>query len=225
MTKFQRIGFRLVLIIITGLFPQDCDGAVRECNKGNLRLPCCEENDATMEEDTTGGSEVVEAVLEKLNCLRVFSCDHMLMQRIAYVESEYGEIDGCSGGIWCLEEDAFNILSDHQDKLQDVTELIYDRSGISFFDDVTSYNESLNTPFYSGLAARLYLHYLEKSNVKVPLNGTIEMQAEFWIEHYHNRTAATNEAFINKADSIGSYIYIYKNHSLSATSVPNVVTT
>ena len=206
MAKFQRIGFGLVLII--GLFSQDCDGAVRDCYKGNLRLPCCEENDATMEEDTTGGINVVEAVIEKLNCLKAFSCDHMLMQRIAFVESEYGEIDDCSGGIWCLGENAFETLSNHQDELQNETEIIYERSGISFFDNVTSY-KSLNTPFYSGLAARLYLHYLEITHVKVPLNGTIELQAKFWIHHYHNRTiTATKETFINKADNIGSYIIL-----------------
>ena len=204
MTKFQHIGFGIVLII--GLFSQDCDGAVRDCYKGNLRLPCCAENDATMDEDTTGGSDVVEAVLEKLNCLRVFSCDQMLMQRIAFVESEYGEIDDCSGGIWCLEVEAFETLSNNQDRLQDATEIIYNRSGISFFDDVTSY-ESLNTPFYSGLAARLYLHYLEITNVYVPFNDTIQRQAEFWIYHYHKIGAVTNEIFINKAESIGSYYH------------------
>ena len=204
MTKFQRIGFGIVLII--GLLSHNCDGAVHDCYKGNLRPPCCEENDATMEEDTTGGTDVVQAVLQKLNCLRVFSCDHMLMQRIAFAESEYGEIDDCSGGIWCLGEEA---LSNNRDKLQDVTKIIYDRSGISFFDNETSY-KSLNTPFYSGLAARLYLHYLEITNVRVPFNETIEMQAEFWIHHYHKMSstgAATNETFINKAENIGSYYY------------------
>ena len=49
----------------------------------------------------------------------------------------------------------------------------------------------MNIPFYSGLAAYVYLKSVESRNVVIPGGDDIEGQARFWKEHYHigNMTA------------------------------------
>ena len=188
--------------MIVVFFSQCCNG---ECSI-TVRPPCHWENDATLNE-SANGSAVVEAVLEKLNCLKVFSWDYVLMERIALVESEYGERnDACAGGIWRLERETFEMLFQYQDVLQNISDVICIRSGVSFFDHI-EYEFLQTKPFYSGLAARLYLHYLEITGVNVPFNGSIEEQADFWIQNYHRvngiAETAAKENFINKTGKQG----------------------
>ena len=47
--------------------------------------------------------------------------------------------------------------------------------------------EDLRYPFYSGLAARLYLSLLEMETASIPLAGDIVEQASFWFTYYHTR--------------------------------------
>ena len=45
----------------------------------------------------------------------------------------------------------------------------------------------LNKPLLSGLAAGLYLYYLEiNGTASIPLAGNIENQASFWKTYYHS---------------------------------------
>jgi len=49
------------------------------------------------------GVDVVDACIQKLNTIKLLSNDFGLTKRIAYVESEFGNLPGigsCDGGIW-----------------------------------------------------------------------------------------------------------------------------
>lgn len=171
--------------------------------------PCRENNDGTLEINV--GCPIVEAVLAKFDCLQVFGRDHILMQRIAFVETEYGENYGTfgrrEGGIWGLEEEKFNKLNEPEvmAALNDTDQMICSRSGYSFYYDVRSY-QFLSVPFFSGLAARLYLLYLEKNGTNVPFNGSLEEQGNFWSQYYHTYglcpTNVTATYFIHKNEKV-----------------------
>ena len=198
MIQIQCIRFGLFLVVV--LFSQDCDGAQTP--------PCYVQHDLT-ELDCKNGNDVIDAVFAKLDCLEVFSdSDHILMRRIAYVETEYGESEsyGCDekgGGIWRLKRESFdNLLEPHvQNVLRKVSDSIQNRIGISFFEEVEY--DFLTKPFYSGLTARLCLHYLELTRGRVPFNGTIEEQAKFWVNNYTSTENATEEYFINESNGLG----------------------
>ena len=179
---------------------------------GRQPPPCHEANVDRTKNDCENGRDVVDAVFAKLDCLQVFnSCDHILMRRIAYVETEYGESENhvCDkkGGIWRLKRESYNKLfeTDVKNMLRNASDIIQNRIGISFFEK-KRYN-ILIKPFYSGLAARLYLHYLELTWGRVPFNGSIEEQAKFWVNNYTSTEDATEEYFINRARELGNYFY------------------
>ena len=45
--------------------------------------------------------------------------------------------------------------------------------------------DDLRKLFYAGLAARMYLFYLEATHTNIPLAGTLS-PAHFWVLHYHS---------------------------------------
>ena len=192
MFQLQCICAGLVLVVV--LFSQDCDGA---------DPPCYVRHDLTTK-DCKNGIDIIDAVFAKLECLHVFNgCYHIFMQRIAYVETEFGEsesyvCDGNGGGIWRLKRESFDELLEPniQNILGNLSDIIQNRLGIRFFEQMRY--DFLTKPFYSGLAARLYLHYLELTGVRVPFNGSIEEQAKFWVNNYTLTENATEDYFIKK---------------------------
>ena len=129
------------------------------------------------------GSDIVQAVISKLHSLQILTCDHHLLRRIALVETNYGMKD-TDGGIWALSKSKFNIVS------SDVNEVLRNKLCVNW--------TAGKQPLVSGLAASLYLNYLEKSkNVRIPLAINIEKQAEFWFQYYHSRKL-TAEYFVEK---------------------------
>ena len=52
---------------------------------------------------------------------------------------------------------------------------------------------SIEMPFYSGLAAYVYLESVESRNVVIPGGDDIEGQARFWKDHYHIGSMTTDE--------------------------------
>ena len=130
------------------------------------------------------------------------------MRRIAYVETEYGKnenyvCDKNGGGIWRLERELFDeLLEPHVQKmLRNVSDIIRNRLEIRFFEEIRY--DFLIKPFYSALAARLYLHYLELTRGRVPFNGTIEEQAKFWVNNYTSTEDVIEEYFINELNGLG----------------------
>ena len=189
MFQRQYICFGLFLVVV--LFSQVCDGVP----------PCHQPSVDYTKMDCKNGSYIIDAVFAKLDCLQVFSdYDHILMRRIAYVETEYGNsenyaCDGNGGGIWSLKEESYDELFE-QNILRNLSDIIYNRSGIPFFN--MKYN-FLTKPFYSGLATRSYLNYLELTSGRVPFNGSIFEQAKFWVNNYTSKEYATEDYFIKKS--------------------------
>ena len=141
--------------------------------------------------DGASGSDVVHAVIAKLDATRIFDNDHRLLRRLAFVESADGAKDDdalCSdgGGIWALQESKFDVVLSS-------TELASVREGIrlAFGIDWRQITiRDLCKPFYAGLAARMYLYYLEiTATARIPLAGNIAEQAQFWITYYHLRSS------------------------------------
>ena len=139
------------------------------------------------------GSDVVEAVLSKLDSLEeIFGPDHRFMRRLAYVETRDGT-EKDEGGIWGVDAP----------KIQLICDTLNNRASLAFEElneavDIIASNYSINVeshldanqmdvPFCSGLAARLFLYYIQiVENTTIPLAGEVREQADFWELHYHS---------------------------------------
>ena len=151
-----------------------------------------------MYQDGANGSDVVEAVVKKLNDSCIFPPDHGFMRRIAYVETRDGtnitENTNVRNyhkrvGIWGLTESMLYHMrqklqrhsndTNYQDLIAD-SKQIYRRFGVNMTGDETL---NLTIPLVSGIAARFYLHYSTVlRNVKIPEDLT--GQASFWASFY-----------------------------------------
>ena len=151
-----------------------------------------------MYQDGANGSDVVEAVVKKLNDSCIFPPDHGFMRRIAYVETKDGtnitestnvRMVHKRNGIWGLTELMLHNMklklqlhsSDpkYQNLIAD-TKKIYRRFGVNM-----TGNEKLNLtiPLVSGIAARFYPHYLTVlRDEEIPED--IAGQAIFWANYY-----------------------------------------
>ena len=154
--------------------------------------------DLTLQEGANGAA-VVQAVIAKMDSSEIFPSDHRLLRRIAYVENRDGTGRGaqslsCRGGIWAVEKGRFKELA-----LAVELSAIRDDIRRVFLIDwaLVAWNDLLK-PFYSGLAARLILFYLELSGTAgIPLAGDIQNQAQFWFREYHSgRGNVTVEQFV-----------------------------
>ena len=143
------------------------------------------------------GSDVVKAVVSKIETAGLFPTDHRLLRRIAYVQSLDGQEtrtfrDGYHGGIWQVNQatlvDTQN-LSAHPGLVS-----LYDKVQIYFGIDWRFVTwEDLRMPFYSGLAARIYLSNLGG----IPLAGDIDGQATYWRAMYNNGTEKDFVTLVN----------------------------
>ena len=171
---YYHLGNLTVYYFVKQVKTKDCDCS---CFLGKT----LSHEDLTLQ-DGANGSDVVEMVLAKISGMPEFSSDHHLLRRIAYVETNDGTSGVPPGGIWAVDEWKLSIVLT-------APELVELRVKI----DQELYAEfecsNLSKPLVSGLAARLYLHYLEiVKNATIPLAADIEKQAEFWHTHYYNGT-------------------------------------
>ena len=131
------------------------------------------------------GSDVVKAVVSKIETAGVFPTDHRLLRRIAYVESLDGEEtrtfrDGYHGGIWQVNRAS---LVDTQNlSAHPGLDILHDQVQAYFGIDWRYVTwEDLRMPFFSGLAARIYLWNVGG----IPLAGEIDEQATYWRTIYN----------------------------------------
>ena len=123
------------------------------------------------------GPEVVQLCIEKLKS-PIFDMldDNDFMRRVAYVMSDFGESMSGNGGIWQVSMTAFKDTMDTSAhySLPRKYKKIWKAYGI----DWTSVKYSdLNKPFYSALAARLYLSNFAEL---IPPPHRVDEQAEYW---------------------------------------------
>ena len=131
------------------------------------------------------GSDVVKAVVSKIETARLFPTDHRLLRRIAYVESLDGEDtrafrDGYHGGIWQVNR--ATLIDTQNLSAHPGLDSLYDKVQAYFGIDWRFVTwEDLRMPLYSGLAARIYLW----SVGGIPLAGEIDAQATYWRTSYN----------------------------------------
>lgn len=139
------------------------------------------------------GASVVGTCLETLK-LNPFGMGdvHNFMRRTAYVVSQFGESQTQSGGIWQLSRLAFQDTQDtysHR-RLPSKYERLYETFKIDWLS--VTYDD-LEKPFYSALAARLYLSNDPK---QVP-QGLYE-QAKYWKFNYMKGAGPHVDYFIER---------------------------
>ena len=149
-------------------------------------------------EENAKGSNVVRAVIARIHTSEIFSSDHRLLRRIAYVESNDGNDPNTFrsdyfGGIWQVDELEFSEtqapeLALKHEAIQEEFEI--DWSKVEWSD--------LQKPLYSGLAARLYLCNIPDP---IPTSSDIPGQARYWKENYNED--GDEQKFIDDAEVLG----------------------
>jgi hypothetical protein len=130
------------------------------------------------------GTNVVEAVISKLESLTLFGPDHRFMRRLAYVETRDGT-DENSGGIWGVDSDKLSLLRNRTATANSSLRNVYNDLEIK---KIQLDEEGMMVPLFSAIAARFYLYYI---NIQIPLAGKISEQADYWISYYHRDLTET----------------------------------
>ena len=144
----------------------------KDCDCSCFRGKALFQEDLTLQ-DGAIGSEVVEMVLAKISGMPEFNSDHRLLRRIAYVETNDGTNGVPLGGIWAVDEWKLSVVLT-------APELVELRVKIDQELDIGLECSPLSKPLVSGLAAHLYLHYLEMvKNATIPSAADIEQQAQY----------------------------------------------
>ena len=158
--------------------------------------------DGCMNHDNANGSEVVEAVLQRLDKSHIFPADHRFMRRVAYVETRNGTVTTATNtshnlchkavGMWGITENMLRSMKvEIKSNVTKYRELITASEDIcaEFGVNVTG-PEKLNmrNPLVSGIAARFYFYYqVLLNNMALPNNELpedLEGQAIFFKESY-----------------------------------------
>ena len=163
-------------------------------------------------DDYACGSDVAEAVITRLKKCDIFREDYQFLRRLAFVETRDGADENTftrqeSGGIWGLHKDKLDVLHSDASLFNNETVWTVVRECIAMAvientrDPVVPSVNFLNKPLISGLAAGLYLYYLEiNGTASIPLAENRMEQAQFWKEYYHSGNL-TEDDFIQ-------YVYI-----------------
>ncbi len=137
------------------------------------------------------GSDVVLAVVAKIEGSEIFTTDNRLLRRMAYVESKDGTDsdtytqDRYYGGIWQVDFAAFRRTQDTksfpalEELHSEIAQKIYD--GDEPIEWTAVGWTALEKPLYSGLAARLFLATIDDD---IPAASNVSGQADYWNRHY-----------------------------------------
>ncbi|XP_067662561.1 uncharacterized protein [Haliotis asinina] len=134
------------------------------------------------------GSEVTEAVVNRITESCLFSDDKMFLRRLAYVETHDGTDTktyrhGYDGGIWQIDQNKFNLIKNSGTLFADVkSQFAIDWNTVQWSD--------LRKPLYSGLAAALYL-----TTITEPLPQGVENQGTFYRKHFHDDPHAAHDYY------------------------------
>ena len=151
------------------------------------------------------GFDVVVATIEQLKELNVFPDNNRLLRRIAYAETRDG-VDiatyrsGYDGGIWQVDELVF-LLTQANSTSPELFPLLTNIQELTGLDWLTlSWNE-LRRPFFSGMAASIYLAVLPE---EIPGPGDIEGQARYWKQFYNSDPQDTPDEFLFAVEELES---------------------
>ena len=141
--------------------------------------------DLTLQPEANG-TLVVKACLAKISQSSIFSTnDQQMLRRIAYVETHDGAdadtyTNTSNGGIWQLSETKYTATKNtgSNTQLQQQVQGISTSFGINW---LTTQWVDLRKPFYSALAARLYMQVITAS---IPLASDVSSQGTYWANYY-----------------------------------------
>ncbi|KAK3094661.1 hypothetical protein FSP39_004630 [Pinctada imbricata] len=141
------------------------------------------------------GSDVVEAVLDRIRSRCIFRDDRLFMRRLAIVSSEDGNDPNydkdTSGGIWKIPRSSFeSTLISH--KLASFKDNILQTFGIHW--NAITY-ESLDIPLLSGLATHMMIE-----NIGKDIKADSTEQADYWALHW--KIGADVKEFTSKINAL-----------------------
>ena len=149
-------------------------------------------------QEEASGSAVVLLTISEIKRSTIFSDDNDFLRRLAFVETRDGEDamtyrEGFHGGIWAVQESYYDMTKDvhNHPRVQSKLLSVQEAFGIDW---VTTEWSDLRKPFYSGLAARLFIFLAPE---KVP---EIQEQAEFWVQYYN--TEGKQSDFVQPATGL-----------------------
>ena len=127
------------------------------------------------------GAEVVEACVNKIASSNILPDDNGLLRRIAYVMSKDGTDLKSDGGIWQLSEFAFDDTMATWAHYRLPSKYNKIRQAFLGIDWPSTTRQDLDKPFFSALAARLYLSNFKE---RIPNANRIRDQAYYWKDFY-----------------------------------------
>ena len=162
----------------------------------------CKAEDDTIRPGASG-SDVVHAVVGRIEDSNIFPWDNQFLRRIAYVESKDGTDgatyrDGYHGGIWQVDEVGFRATQDTTSHpgLTARFDEIQEKLGIDWRQVRW---EDLRKPLYSGLAARLFLTNIP---TPIPIASDVRAQGEYWKNNYNKGGAGTADKFVDDVEAL-----------------------
>ena len=141
----------------------------------------------------SSGTSVVQACIAKIDDASIFSSDEQLLRRIAYVETHDGNDSNTytgsnnNGGIWQLSSAKYSTTKTSALLSSSLLQSVSSKFGITW--SSTSWSD-LRKPFYSAIAARLYLEVISAS---IPLSTNINGQASYWASYYTSSGGSASE--------------------------------
>ena len=161
--------------------------------------------DLTLQPEANG-TLVVQACLAKISQSSIFSTnDQQMLRRIAYVETHDGAdpdtyTNTSNGGIWQLSEAKYTATKNtgSNTQLQQQVQGISSSFGINW---LTTQWIDLRKPFYSALAARLYMQVITAS---IPLASDVSSQGTYWANYYTSSGGSQSQyvSAVNQLQSI-----------------------
>ena len=138
------------------------------------------------------GPGVVQDVVDLLGFVKpTMKC---LLRRIALVETRDGRSDNLPGGIWAVDKDKLERVRSITKGIRRYASKIARSLCLQLTStqliEVLNTTTSTNIPFYSGVAAYVYL---ESHDVDIPGGHDIEGQARLWKDHYHIGSMTTDQ--------------------------------
>ena len=152
-----------------------------------------------------GGTAVVDACIDKISTSGIFtSNDQQMLRRIAYVETRDGTNSSTysdpnnDGGIWQLSSTKFTATKNTSNPA--ISSLIIDIISTHFnITWTTTQWSDLRKPFFSAIAARLYLEVITAS---IPLASQVSSQGSYWV-NYYTSSGGTQSDYVDAVNDLG----------------------
>ncbi|CAK8678124.1 unnamed protein product [Clavelina lepadiformis] len=143
----------------------------------------------------SSGEDVVDACVQKLSAISLFSNDYGFLKRIALVESKFGSNSTVinanpTGGIWQITTNITQAINNNATILQ----AILGQAELAFGSNITDFvHEDYSIPLKSALAARLYMEYVQLTQFATgtDIPGTPDEQGSWWSQYYNLNNQTT----------------------------------